>query len=296
MDFGIILPIWRLSVKDAERLTRRAEELGWSGVFIPDHVVAMPATVEHYGPSWPDPLALLAYLAGKTERIKLGTSVIVLPYRHPLAVAKAAATVDQVSDGRFVCGIGVGWDEAEFEVLKVPFKERGALTDEYLALMLAAWADETFDFRGRYFTCERVGFAPRPVQQPRPPLWIASTPFGVSRASIRRVATVGDAWHPLGLDREQMQQGLALLREEAARAGRQAPAFCPRNLLNLSDRPAGDGRALFEGSPEQVAEDVRFVQQLGAECITFDLYACSDVNHMVRMVEDFTRTVVPLVA
>lgn len=296
MKFGIILPIWRLSVDDAERLTCLAEELGWDGVFIPDHVVAMPATVEHYGPSWPDPLAMLAYLAGKTSRIAVGTSVIVLPYRHPLAVAKAAATVDQVSGGRFICGIGVGWDEAEFQVLKVPFQERGRLSDEYLALMQAAWSAETVDFGGRYFSFERVGFAPRPVQQPRPPIWVASTPFGVSRASIRRVVTVGDAWHPLGLDRGQMEEGLRLLRAEADRLGRQPPAFCPRNLLHLTDRPAGEGRALFEGSPPQVADDLRFVQRLGAEFVTFDLYACADVDHMARTIEGFSRTVRPAFA
>lgn len=296
MRFGIILPIWRLSVKDAERLTCRAEELGWDGVFIPDHVVAMPATVEHYGPSWPDPLSLLAYLAGKTSRIKLGTSVIVLPYRHPLAVAKAAATVDQVSGGRFICGVGVGWDEAEFRVLKVPFHERGRLSDEYLALMQAAWSAETFDFDGRYFTCERVGFAPRPAQQPRPPVWVASALFAVSRPSIRRAITFGDAWHPLGLDRSQMEAGVNLLREEANRLGCRPPAFCPRNLLNLTDRPAGEGRALFEGSPDQVADDLRFVQRLGAEFVTFDLYACADVDHMVRMIEDFSRTAMRSVA
>lgn len=296
MKFGIILPIWRLSVRDAEFLTCRAEELGWDGIFIPDHVVAMPATVEHYGPSWPDPLSLLAYLAGKTSRIGLGTSVIVLPYRHPLAVAKAVATVDQVSGGRFICGVGVGWDEAEFEVLKVPFQERGQFTDEYLTLMQAAWSSETFDFKRRYFSFESVGFAPRPVQQPHPPLWVASSPFAVSKASIRRVVTCGEAWHPLGLSREQMEEGLSLLRTAAGRLGRRPPAFCPRNLLTLDDRPAGEDRALFEGSPDQVAADIKLVERLGTEFITFDLYACTDVDHMSRMIEHFTRNVMPFVA
>ncbi len=296
MRFGIILPIWRLSVKDAERLTCRAEELSWDGVLIPDHVMAMPATVEHYGPSWPDPLSLLVYLAGKTSQIKLGTSVIVLPYRHPLAVAKAAATVDQVSGGRFICGVGVGWDEAEFRMLKVPFHERGRLSDEYLALMVAAWPTETLDFDGRYFSFQRVGFAPRPVQQPRPPFWVASALFAVSRPSIRRAITFGDAWHPLGLDRSQMEAGVSLLRQEANRLDCRPPAFCPRNLLNLTDRPAGEGRALFEGSPDQVADDLRFVRHLGAEVVTLDLYACADVDHMLRMIEDFSRPAMRSVA
>lgn len=296
MKFGVILPIWRLTIRDAELVACRAEEVGFDGVFIPDHVVAMPATVEHYGPAWPDPLALLAYLAGKTSRIRLGTSVVVLPYRNPLAVAKAAATVDQASGGRLIFGVGVGWDEAEFKVLNIPFEDRGRISDEYLGLIKAAWSSEFVDFKGNYFSFERVGFAPRPLQQPHPPIWVACSPFNLTRASIRRVVAAGDAWHPLGLNREQMEVGLRLLRAETERLGRTPPAFCPRNLLNLGERPAGDGRALFEGSPDQVADDVRFVRDLGAEWITFDLYACADTNHMVRMLDSFARNVAPAVA
>ncbi len=128
MKFGVVIPIWRLTMADAERITLRAEELGWDGVFVPDHIMAKPATTQHYGPTWPDPFALLAFLAGRTRRIQVGASVIVLPYRNPLVAAKSAATVDQVSGGRFICGIGVGWDEAEFTDLGLPFRERGAMS------------------------------------------------------------------------------------------------------------------------------------------------------------------------
>src|SRR5437016_1915460 len=92
MRFGVVLPIWRLSVADAETMTVKAEELGVDGVFVPDHILAPSATMQHYGPSWPDPFSLLAYLAGRTRRIQVGASVIVLPYRNPLVIAKAAAT------------------------------------------------------------------------------------------------------------------------------------------------------------------------------------------------------------
>src|SRR5947199_2780021 len=125
MRFGVVLPIWRLSVADAETMTVKAEELGVDGVFVPDHILAPSATMQHYGPSWPDPFSLLAYLAGRTRRIQVGASVIVLPYRNPLVIAKAAATVDQVSGGRFIFGVGVGWDEEEFRDLGLPFRQRG---------------------------------------------------------------------------------------------------------------------------------------------------------------------------
>src|SRR5439155_675291 len=107
MNYGVVLPIWQLTIADAESLTTRAEQLGLDGVFVPDHILAKPATTQHYGGHWPDPFSLLAYLAGRTQRIRLGASVIVLPYRSALVAAKAAATVDQASGGRFIFGVGV---------------------------------------------------------------------------------------------------------------------------------------------------------------------------------------------
>src|SRR2546428_5331554 len=148
MRFGIILPIWRLAVADAETMTVKAEELGFDGVFVPDHILAPSATMQHYGPSWPDPFSLLAYLAGHTRRIQVGASVIVLPYRHPLVIAKAAATVDQVSGGRFIFGVGLGWDDEEVRNLGLPFRQRGRMADEYLRVIKAAWANDVPSFKG----------------------------------------------------------------------------------------------------------------------------------------------------
>src|SRR5262244_622804 len=146
MQYGVVLPIWQLTVADAEALTTRAEALGLDAVFVPDHILAKPATTQHYGGHWPDPFSLLAFLAGRTRRIRLGASVIVLPYRNPLVAAKAAATVDQVSGGRLIFGIGVGWDEAEFTDLRLPFRERGAMADEYLRMIKAAWTSDVPSF------------------------------------------------------------------------------------------------------------------------------------------------------
>src|SRR2546428_10384112 len=113
MNYGVVLPIWQLTVAEAESLAVRAEELGLDGVFVPDHILAKPATTQHYGGHWPDPFSLLAYLAGRTPRIRLGASVIVLAYRSALVAAKAAATLDQAPGGRFIFGVRVGWDASE---------------------------------------------------------------------------------------------------------------------------------------------------------------------------------------
>ena len=259
MKYGVVLPIWRLTMADAERMTLRAEELGWDGVFVPDHILAKPATTEHYGPTWPDPFSLLAFLAGRTRRIQVGASVIVLPYRNPLVAAKAAATVDQVSGGRFIFGIGVGWDEAEFNDLRLPFKERGAMTDEYLAIIMAAWAADVPSYAGKYLSFGGATFSPRPAQKPHPPVWAGGAPGALSAPAMRRAATHCDAWHPLALSWADLEKGMATVRELATRAGRPADAvrFAPRNMLLLGDKAGGATRGPYEGNPDDVAKDVK---------------------------------------
>ena len=296
MKFGVVLPIWRLTIADAERMTLSAEELGWDGVFVPDHILAKPATTEHYGPSWPDPFSLLAFLAGRTRRIQVGASVIVLPYRNPLVTAKAAATVDQVSNGRFIFGVGVGWDEAEFKDLGLPFKERGAMTDEYLAIIKAAWSTDVPNFAGRYLTFGGATFAPRPAQTPYPPVWAGGAPGALSAPAMRRAATQCDAWHPLALGWTDLENGIATVRDLAARAGRPKGAvrFAPRNLLSLGVKAAGADRAPYEGSPDQVATDVKRAQKLECDWLTFDMPK-ADVPGMVGAMERFARDVKPQV-
>jgi probable F420-dependent oxidoreductase len=295
MKFGAVLPIWQLTVGEAESLTLHAEEVGLDGVFVPDHILAKPATTQHYGAHWPDPFSLLAYLAGRTQRIQLGASVIVLPYRNALVAAKAAATVDQVSHGRFIFGVGVGWDEAEFRDLGLPFPERGRMGDDYLRAIKAAWAADVPEYKGRYLSYGGATFAPRPVQRPHPPIWVGGAPGALSAPAVRRCAELGDAWHPLALGLDEIEKGLATLRALAARFGRGAgPGLAPRNMLDLTDRPKGNGRAAFQGAPDEVAADVRRARALGAEWMTFDLPR-GDVAGMTRSMERLVREVKPAV-
>jgi len=296
MRYGVVLPIWQLALGDAERLARTADELGFDGVFVPDHILAPAATRQHYGAIWPDPFSLLAYLAGRTRRIQLGASVIVLPYRNPLVTAKAAATVDQVSGGRFVFGVGVGWDEEEFRHLGLPFRQRGAMSDEYLRIIKAAWSSDLPSFQGKYLSFAGAGFAPRPVQQPHPPIWVAGSPAALSQPSIRRVAALGDAWHPLNLSLELLEKGMAQVRAEAARLGRSSgPALAPRNALVLGSTRKGAGRPAFDGAPDEVAADIRRAQALGVDYLVFDLPRAS-VAAMVATMEQFVSDVKPALA
>jgi probable F420-dependent oxidoreductase len=296
MKFGVVLPIWQLAMSEAETLAVRAEELGLDGVFVPDHILAKPATTQHYGPHWPDPFSLLAYLAGRTQRIHLGASVIVLPYRNALVTAKAAATVDQASGGRFIFGVGVGWDEAEFDDLRLPFHQRGRMSDDYLRAIKAAWAEDVPAYKGSYLAFAGATFSPRPVQRPHPPIWVGGSPGAVSQAAVRRCAELGDAWHPLSLGIDDIEKGFSTLREMAARRGRRdAPGLSPRNLIDITDRPKGRERAAFQGSPDEIASDVRRVRSLGAEWMTFDLPRAG-VPAMVRAMERLAGEVKPAVA
>jgi probable F420-dependent oxidoreductase len=296
MKYGVVLPIWQLTINEAESLAVRAEQLGLDGVFVPDHILAKPATTQHYGGHWPDPFALLAYLAGRTQRIRVGASVIVLPYRSALVAAKAAATVDQASGGRFIFGVGVGWDEAEFVDLKLPFRERGRLSDDYIRAIKAAWAQDVPEYRGDYASFSGATFAPRPAQRPHPPIWVGGAPGGVSGPAVRRCAELGDAWHPLGLSLDDIEKGYATVRDIATRHGRrERPGLAPRNLLDLTDSAPAGRRAAFQGSVADVASDIRRVRSLGAEWMTFDLPRAG-VPAMVRAMERLAGEVKPAAA
>jgi probable F420-dependent oxidoreductase len=296
MNYGVVLPIWQLTVAEAESLATRAEELGLDGVFVPDHILAKPATTQHYGGHWPDPFSLLAYLAGRTRRIRLGASVIVLPYRNALVAAKAAATVDQASGGRFIFGVGVGWDEAEFVDLGLPFRERGRLSDDYIRAIKAAWAADVPEYKGQYASFGGATFAPRPQQRPHPPIWVGGAPGGVSGPAVRRCAELGDAWHPLGLSLTDIEKGFAAVRDLASGKGRREPVgLAPRNLLDLTEAPKSSGRAAFQGSVAEVASDIRRVRALGASWMTFDLPR-SGVPAMTRAMERLAGEVKPAAA
>jgi probable F420-dependent oxidoreductase len=295
MNYGVVLPIWQLTAREAESLAVRAEALDLDGVFIPDHILAKPATTQHYGGHWPDPFALLAYLAGRTQRIRLGASVIVLPYRNALVAAKAAATVDQVSNGRFIFGVGVGWDEAEFVDLRLPFHERGRLSDDYIRAIKAAWASDIPEYSGTHVSFSGATFAPRPVQQPHPPIWVGGAPGAVSAPAVRRCAELGDAWHPLGLSLDDIEKGYATLRDLAAQRGRRTRiGLAPRNLLDLTDGPNAGQRSAFQGSVGEIASDIRRVRGLGAEWMTFDLPRAG-VPAMIQAMERLVREVKPAV-
>ena len=203
------------------RRARLAEEVGFESFWIGDHI-ALPSAETQGGdpPAQPrlEAVVALAYMAALTTRVRLAIGVIVLPQRQPVLLAKQLSTVDVLSKGRLIVGIGVGYLEPELRALGASLADRGARTDEYLAAMRALWDEPTPSFSGRFVSFADVIERPRPVQRPHPPIVIG----GHSPAAYRRAVQAGNGWHGWDLDLEQTALALAALRETEARHGRPA--------------------------------------------------------------------------
>ena len=233
------------------RWAATVEDLGYGMLVVSDHIVVTPDVREQYPPPFYEPFATLAWLAGTTRRVTLGTSVLILPYRHPLLVARTAANIADLSGGRFVLGVGTGWARQEYAALDVPFEQRGRLTDAYLTTILDAWRDEA-DYRAGDI-----------------PLWIG----GNTGAGMRRAVRFGGAWHPLRFTLPWFLDAVDRLAEVAAGAGRPMPALAPRIVLRLTDAPmAGPDRRAGEGTLEQVLDDIDRLEKAGAESLVLDPY------------------------
>jgi probable F420-dependent oxidoreductase len=220
-------------------VARLAEDLGYHSVFVADHVV-MPRSLRSkypysrdgsfpYDPDrdWLDPMVALGFLAARTTRIRIGTSIAVLPMRHPIIAAKQIATADHLSGGRVIFGVGVGWMAEEFALLREPFHERGRRMDEYIRLVKTLWTETDPVFAGQYFQVSDCAITPKPVQRPHVPVWVG----GDSPAALRRAAHLGDGWHSAGTALAELPGKLRVLREALDAAGR------PRESVVVSAFP-----------------------------------------------------------
>jgi probable F420-dependent oxidoreductase len=245
-----------------------AEETGFSLAMMSDHVAPTPDVTALYPAPFYDPFTTLSWLASFTTRLSLGTSVAILPYRHPLLTARMSANLDQFTAGRFVLGVGVGWSETEFGSLGVPFAERGRITDEFLTVITRAWTEPTLSFEGDHVRFQDVATGPAPVRHPRPPLWVG----GTGEAGIRRAARFGDAWHAVNPGRDWLQHvALPLLADAAASLAKPIPSFSPRIKARLTPNDlTGPDRPLGVGSLSQIHDDLVLLDGLGADVVVLD--------------------------
>ena len=275
-------------ITDAQALVElatRAEALGIDSVWVHDHVFNVGHVFDRIGGRpYYEPLTLLSFVAARTSRVRLGTSVLVLPYHNAVRLAKTAATLDVLSGGRLILGVGVGAIEKEMEALGTPFKERGPYTDEAIAVMRTLWRDEDPTFDGAYSRFDGMKFSPKPVQQPIP-IVIG----GVSRAAIRRAARIGDGWQPLGLTPDALKEGMAALRDDAKKCGRD-PAQIPVSIA-LSIAPAGRRFALGT-EPAEIARNAKAIAALGVDTLVISA-TTSEPREARAALEMVARAVLP---
>ncbi|MGO9453778.1 MAG: TIGR03619 family F420-dependent LLM class oxidoreductase [Candidatus Binataceae bacterium] len=221
MKIGLHLPqMGGGTADDIARVARRAEATGYASLWVSDHILVPDAGGTLPAIEIMEPIATLAYVAALTRTIRLATSVIVVPYRNAIHLAKELATLDRLAPGRIVAGVASGWLEAEFRALNAPYEARGRYTDEAIGLMRACWAGATPEFSGEFFKLSGMRFGPRPGAG-NIPIWIG----GISRRAIRRAVELGDGWHGTRMNPEQVAERLGWIREIAERKGRSLTGF-----------------------------------------------------------------------
>ena len=319
MQFGLSMPNrGPLATPAAMReIAETAEKLGYGYITVSDHIV-VPRKID---PNYPysetgefrwqsdgetdcmEQFTLLAWMAAVTTKIRIMTSVIVIPHRNPLFMAKSIATTDVLSEGRVTLGCGAGCMHEEFEALNLPdFDARGRVTNEYLDVMKIAWTEPDPAYDGEFFKFAHVDLDPRPVQDPHPPIWIG----GESMAAIRRTVSHGDAWYPFGSNPkfrmdtiETYKARLAKLHQTAEAAGRDpANIALSYNCAFHSDQEQAHvdgGRQLFTGSAAQRAEDIAALGEAGVTTMVVNV-ASNDKAEMLGRMTEFAENVMPQVA
>jgi probable F420-dependent oxidoreductase len=276
---------------------KKAEEVGFDAIFVNDHIIVGDDARSAPWTNVYDPFVAMSFIAAHTKRIRAGVSVLIMPYRNPIGTAKALATLDRMSGGRLIAGVGTGWNEAEFAALGVPFRERGARTNEYLRLWQACWAPGKVSFAGTFVTFAEMHVSPKPVQQPHPPLWIG----GASDAALRRAARFASVWQPTPLPIDQLVERQAALRQACSEIGREPIPTRMSFRVEFStitgnSPPAGRERPTGLGTPAEVAGDLRrYRDTAGLEAFQINFHGNRDLDQLLRSMECFMREVAPIV-
>ncbi|HXI91108.1 MAG TPA: LLM class F420-dependent oxidoreductase [Blastocatellia bacterium] len=273
MRVGISLPQLgpTASSESLIKVARRAEEVGYDSVWVLERLLWPLAPREPY-PAAPDghlpetyqtvfdPIETLTWVAAHTTRVQLGTSVLVLPYHSPIQLARRIATLDVLSSGRVLLGVGAGWSRDEFEAAGTPFERRGARCDEFLRAMIELWTKDPVKFDGEFYHIPESRVGPKPVQKPHPPIYVA----GFGQYTFDRAAKFGDGWNPAGISSFEALEGMInQFRQTTERAGRGSMEVVLRAFTMLLKEPAGSNRTPMTGSPDQIRKDTSRLREIG---------------------------------
>ncbi len=287
LKVGVVLPTYRrlATAENIRRAAQLSESLSFDSVWVTDHVVVPSTSVEAFGPTFFEAVTVMSYVAGITTRVQIGAAILIVPYRHPLVLAKMIATADQLSGGRLILGAGLGWLESESNLLGVPHRRRARIADEALAAMRACWESDEPEFHGELYDFGGFHFAPRPHANRRLPILIG----GASTAALRRAARFGDGWIGDGQTFEELEVALGRLSAEVAAQGREldemevamrAGLQVAADRTGITESPseqgwkseefATSGRTPFRGLREEVVADFRRAAQLGVDHLVFE--------------------------
>jgi probable F420-dependent oxidoreductase len=294
MDIGCHLPNQGpLATREAlATFARAADERGVASLWVSDHVIfPRTATGSYPGGRFPhppdkaylEPVVTLTAAAMCTTRARLGASVFILGHRHPVVMAKMLTSIDALSEGRLIVGVGVGWWKEELEMLGAPFHRRGRQADEALQVFKALWTQDNPSFEGEFFRIRDLGFAPKPVQKPYPPIWVG----GDSPGAFRRVATLGDGWHATSKTPAQFSDALGRLRKAADEARR------PFESIELSLRFELTDELLTQGT-QAVVDALAAYKRLGLKHIVLQ-FRRDDLGRMLEILDVVTAAVRPAV-
>jgi probable F420-dependent oxidoreductase len=273
MKLGIALPQLgpQASRENLIRVAERAEELGYDSVWVLERLLWPLRPQEPY-PATPDgslpetyqvvldPLETLTFVAAHTRRVRLGTSVLVLPYHTPIELARRIARLDVLSDGRLGLGVGVGWSRDEFEAAGTPFARRGARSDEFLRALIALWTEDPVKFDGEFYRIPAAKVGPKPAQKPHPPIYVA----GFGQYAFERAAKFGRGWHPSGIPSfEWLEDMIRQFHETASSAGSNATEVLLRASPVVFEASRGRDRQPLMGTLAEIREDARRLRELG---------------------------------
>lgn len=269
---------WEAGVTGADqtRMVKRADELGYDLIHVPEHFIIPRAHVDLSGPHYFHSQAAQGYIAGATQRIRIGTSITILPLQHPIVTAKALATIDWLSGGRVDVAFGVGWLEGEFKALNVPFRERGRMADEYLAAIIELWTQESPCFEGKYVSFKDVVFEPKPVQKPHIPIWMG----GDSDAALKRAARFASGWIPFLTKPEDIPARIAFIKSQPDYKG---GAFDV--MRGIATERVGEGHAVnaelnakTRMSAQQIVDELARLRNLGVTVSAVPIPPVKDID------------------
>ncbi len=295
MKYGICLPIRRdCSIEFNIELAVKAEALGFDSVWVSDHVVIPDKTAGSFSTVFYDPFILLSAIAASTGSVKLGTSVIILPYRNPVVVAKMAATLDVLSGGRFVMGVAPGWLKEEFESLNADFNSRGEITDEYIEVIRELWGNDSPRFSGKYVNFSDISFYPKPFNNRMPEILVG----GNSKPAKRRAVELASGWQPTWVNPEEYSEAVAEMKKTAEEINLDLSnfMFSVRNRIRLEEPginydSGSDPSYMFRGTIEDIKNEVDKFSESGAQYIVFDPEAESDEDTL-KLIETVSEEII----